>query len=84
MGCTVTVTRSKLVRNIAEEREEFSQNNSMAEEGDRESDKISNVVQDMQEERNEQSPRTVADFSWLSCNKAEQSAAQKQKALRLE
>ena len=82
MGCTVT--RSKMTKDIAEGREEFSQNKCMAEEGDRETTKLSNVVQDMQEEHSKPATRTVADFSWLSCNTAEHSAAQKRKALRLE
>ena len=84
MGCTVT--RSKMVRNIAEGREEL-QNNCKAEVEDRERTNSANVVQDMQEEPNKPATRAVADFSWLSSNSAltaEQSVAQNRKAPRLE
>ena len=82
MGCTVT--RSKMARNIAEGREDFSQDNSMAEEGDRERINIANVVRDMQEKPNKPATRTVADFSWLSNNTAEQSVPENRTAPRLE
>lgn len=81
MGCTVT--RSKMARNIAEGREEFSQNDSMAEEGDREKTNMANVGQDMQEKPNKPATRTVADFSWLSNTTAEQSATKNPTAPRL-
>lgn len=82
MGCTVT--RSKMARNIAEGREEFSQNDSMAEEGDRDRTNIANVGKDIQEKPNKPATRTVADFSWLSNATAEQSAAKNPTAPRLE
>ena len=80
MGCTVT--RSKMAQCIVEGREEFSQNNYTAGEGDKERTNIANnVVEDMQEEPNKPATRTVADFSWLVSNTAHNKAVSRTKSL---
>lgn len=65
MGCTVT--RSRPVGNIASE--EFSRNNSVADETDKERNETTNVAHQERNENYIPAPRVVADFSWLSNNK---------------